>query len=499
MSIKKKDNLYNLVKSLNKNEKKFLREFLKSQSQDKQYLLLFNKIDKQSKSREEDIKKLFDNKSKQLPVIKNYLIELMQKILVIFHRNSSSFNIIHNNFLKIQICLEKELYDIAEFLINKTIKICQQEKLLYELLQSYQFQKKLLFNTLSPASEILKKEINKITEEQNQLLEQIYNLNIYQSLQASFYDHFHQSTGINSTLYTDLHRNPLLIKDSEAKTLEAQLIQAKLNINLAIIKDKNLDKANQFAQKGIRLIEITPHGIQNYIQEYLSFLEEQAQIHKLNNNYSEQAQTLSQIRNTLSNPKLDIQKPYLLQYIMHSLIEELQLYKTIKETNKAENLIRIIQSIDPILNSPSLKQWKAVLGYEIAKFYFEANSLNKSHQQIKEILKSDYIERETGYKLSILLLLCQIAIQQKNNLLLNQTLKKLKLFFKENQKPGHLENHLINFLENYPTLSNNPQKNSKILEKLEIIKASANRKTSQYLVEFLLWLNSYIQNQYALK
>src|SRR5574337_1693033 len=144
MTIAKKDNLYNLIKSLTKNEKKYLRDFLKNQNEAKTYLQLFNKLDQQSKHQKSEIKTVFDSKAKQLPVIKTYLTKQIQKILNIYYRESSPFDIIQNDFIEIYHLLEKELFDLAEFQIDRAITLARKSHLTHQLLQDIEFKKQFL-------------------------------------------------------------------------------------------------------------------------------------------------------------------------------------------------------------------------------------------------------------------------------------------------------------------------------------------------------------------
>lgn len=495
MAIAKKDNLYNLIKSLTKNEKKYLRDFLKNQKESKAYLKLFNKLDEQSKHQKEDTKTIFDNKTKQLPVIKNYLTKIIQKILQNYHRESSNFDIIQNSFLEIHHLLEKELFDLAEFQINKIIEICRQGNFLHQLLQALEFKKTFLNKKFGATSEVIKKDLLELIEEQNKLLGQLYNLHEYQTLQATFYDHFHQSAGLNQVIYTNLSKNPLLMDEKQAQTLQAKLLQADLNFRLHIYKDKNFQAADQALQKGLRLLELSPTLIKQYPEYYFALLNQKLQMLLQSKNASELAQTLYLIRRAPVDFSIDIKKPYLRRYVMEAYAIELSLYRQLGEIQKAIDLIQLIEAEYHELNSPSLRQWRAVMDFEIAKFYLEIEQDNLALRKAKEILAAEYSQRENEIYLRSLFLIVQIALKQKNQLLLKQTLARLQKLYKNEKKATHVENHLLTFLEMYPTHIFYPRRHGRLTSRMEKVKNAANKKTPADLADFLIWLDQFLQVQ----
>ena len=493
MTIAKKDNLYNLVKSLTKNEKKYLRDFLKNEKESRTYLQLFNKLDSLSKNQKSELKTTFDSKAKQLPVIKNYLVKQIQKILNVYYRESSAFDIIQNDFIEIHHLLEKELFDLAEFQISRVITLARKQQFFHQLLQALEFQKQFLIKKFGATSNTIKKEVLEIIEEQNTLLGQIYNLHEFQALQATFYDQFHQSAGLNAVIYTNLSKNPLLTDDKQAQSLPAKLIQADLNFRLHIFKDKNFPEASQALQKAIRQLELSPATIQQNPEQYFSLLNQQLQLLLQTKNPTELAQTLYLIRSAPGTYNIDIKKPYLRRYIMEAYALELSLYRQMGEMKKAEQLIAMIESEYHDLNSPSLRQWRAVMDYEIAKFYLDTDQPSAALRKAKNILKAEYTQREAEIQLRSLLLIVQITLKQRNYLLLRQTLARLKIFYKNERKPGHLENHLMQFLEIFPSHIQSVRRHGRLQSRLDKIKTSANKKTPPELAELLLWLDQHFQ------
>ena len=110
------DNLFKLIKSLSKTEKRHFKLFASLKSGDTNYIKLFDVINKQEVYNEQQIKDLFGNETfvKQLHVTKNLLAKLILKSLRNYYSNISveaELNIILRN---IEILFKKELYDYCE-------------------------------------------------------------------------------------------------------------------------------------------------------------------------------------------------------------------------------------------------------------------------------------------------------------------------------------------------------------------------------------------------
>ena len=128
--MKPSNELFILIKSLTKSEKRYFKRFCKFYSNDKKnnYLKLFEAIDNQSIYDESKIKKKFRGEVfiKQLSVTKDYLNKIILKSLNFYNSTNDPYILI------------KELITEAELLINKKLyvqswkKLQRAKKLAYE-------------------------------------------------------------------------------------------------------------------------------------------------------------------------------------------------------------------------------------------------------------------------------------------------------------------------------------------------------------------------------
>ena len=103
--------LFQLIKSLSKTEKGYVKKYCAKNGTNPAYLQLFTAIDNQENYDEEQIKNKFKGESfiKQLSVAKNYLIKTVLKSLRAYHSESTSNIKVHELLLEIEILYQKRM------------------------------------------------------------------------------------------------------------------------------------------------------------------------------------------------------------------------------------------------------------------------------------------------------------------------------------------------------------------------------------------------------
>lgn len=488
MPIKKKDNLYNLVKNLGKNEKKFLREFLKKTPGEKLYLMLFNKIDQQSKHLPQDVKKSFDEKANQLPVIKSYLQELIQKVLNFYHYDSSLFDKTHHGFLKINRLLERELFDLAENEIEKCVKRLRPAEMPFELLRALEFRKELLLKKHGPTSTECQKELNALLVEQNSVLESIFNLQQLEDLRCNFFDHFQRGSGLNPVIYTDLNKNPLVTDENKALSLRAKLLQADLLCRTHLFRNQDFAAAEEALQKAIRQLEIRPDQIRQSPWEYLSLLNQKLQLQIHQRHLPEIYDTLLTIQRAPADFGFDLNTPRLRRSQLETLALELEIHVQSGDRAKGRSVIELIDRQFTELNSPALRQWRTVMNYEIGKYYFRTGDDRAARQRLLEIRKAEHSRRESETLLASIFLRALIALKAKKNLELKKVAAELENYFKNERKAKRLEKHLFNLLQSWPELAVSTRRRRKLTALLDKVRRAAEANPSPALEDLVEWL-----------
>src|SRR5690606_35183353 len=129
--MKKTDVLFDLIHSLSKSEKRFIKLNARFHQGDKAYLKLFDAIEKQKEYDEEALKVKFRNEKfvKQFSVVKNYLQQFILKQLRSYNSESKASIICQNLLIDIEILYWKGQFVLMKRLIHKAEKIAEKYQL----------------------------------------------------------------------------------------------------------------------------------------------------------------------------------------------------------------------------------------------------------------------------------------------------------------------------------------------------------------------------------
>lgn len=144
----KLDKTFELLKSLNKSEKRFFKIYSSRHviGNQNKYVQLFDAMDKQETYNEELIKEKFKNHKfiNRMPVAKAYLYDLILKSMSAYHNHHSIEAQLYDNLKQIRFLYNKKLYQQAESLLDKTLKLSKDQDYLELMPEIMRWKKKLM-------------------------------------------------------------------------------------------------------------------------------------------------------------------------------------------------------------------------------------------------------------------------------------------------------------------------------------------------------------------
>lgn len=132
--MRSSDFLFRLIKALSKGDRRNFKLFAQLQDGDKQYIRLFDAIDKQGEYDEPKLLKQFEGEkfTNQFSVAKNYLYNYILKTLHIFRKDpKTELNAILH---QVQILMGKNLYEQAQKLLRKAKHLAERQERFPDLL-----------------------------------------------------------------------------------------------------------------------------------------------------------------------------------------------------------------------------------------------------------------------------------------------------------------------------------------------------------------------------
>lgn len=180
--MKPSNELHDLIKSLTKSEKRFFKLHSSLQAGDKNYLRIFDAIDKQKVYDEEAIKKQFAKETfiKHLPSEKNHLYKLILKALRAFHAESSVSGILKQEIKNIEILYQKALYTECNKLLHRAKRIARDNERFYYWFELLNWEKMLLEEAYESGE--FTKDLDALIEEERDVIEKLRNLAAYHIL-----------------------------------------------------------------------------------------------------------------------------------------------------------------------------------------------------------------------------------------------------------------------------------------------------------------------------
>ena len=118
--MRSSDYLFRLIKALGKGDRRNFKLFAQLQDGDKQYIKLFDAIDKQVEYDEDRLLKQFEGEkfTNQFSVAKNYLYNYILKTLHIFRKDAKTE--LNALLHQVQILMSKNLFEQAQKLLRKS-------------------------------------------------------------------------------------------------------------------------------------------------------------------------------------------------------------------------------------------------------------------------------------------------------------------------------------------------------------------------------------------
>lgn len=180
--MKPSNDLFHLIKSLNKSEKGYFKKYTAKHivGEKNAYMTLFEAIDKQQEYDEAAIKNAFSNTSfiRRLPALKNYLYALILKSQRAYYAESSATRRMRGLLDDIQFLSKKRLFEQAMKTLARARKLAEQYEMHYYLLMLEEYERKLQAEQFMSNTPLESVEENFARE--RELIEELLALNRYE-------------------------------------------------------------------------------------------------------------------------------------------------------------------------------------------------------------------------------------------------------------------------------------------------------------------------------
>ena len=180
--MKPSNELFDLIKSLTKSEKRFFKLSSSIQTGEKNYLKIFDYIDGQEEYDEAELKEHFKKETfiKHLPSEKNHLYKLILKSLRQFYGEQSVSSILKQELKNIEILYNKALFKESKKFLRRAKRIAHEHEKFYFLIDLISWEKQLTEESYESGD--FDVDLKKIIEEESEVIDKLRNLAEYHIL-----------------------------------------------------------------------------------------------------------------------------------------------------------------------------------------------------------------------------------------------------------------------------------------------------------------------------
>jgi len=395
MSNKASNSLHELIKSLNKSEKRYFKVFSSRHTigEENSYIKLFDFLDKMDEYDEEDVFVKFKGQAllNKFSITKARLYANILKSLDTFHSTSSIDAQIFRSIHSAEILYNKGLYKQAEKILHSAEKQARKHENYNLLLEIKEKQKKLIENDLY--TEVKATEITKMFDEEKAVIAEIAR--------------HHQLWNIKSLLFQEINKNGKVRDEEDTLKLHDLVEQVKeIDINNAGTKNKylfhHIQSAYYFSVNDlslshyhlaaiIELFEVDAVMMKSQPNLYFSSLTNFIYISTKLKKYDLAQENLSKLKG-LSNPGKNIDLD--IKYFSSTYSLELSLLAEKGDFKAALELVPQIEEGYRLYEGHISSLRKAYIDFQVGVIYLSLGEYNQALSWMNKILNEGKIDQK---------------------------------------------------------------------------------------------------------
>ncbi len=446
----KKENLFYLIKSLTKAEKRYFNIFCFDNNISKNYLKLFDIISKQSKYNETVIRKKLHGQAllNQLHVAKNYLNQLILKSLRNYHSKISKEAEIKDSIRNIEILFYKELFDQCHYEIQKAEKLAHTFEDFAALVTIQKWKRQLLFAT----GKNNRNQIEKILTKEKEAIDALNRINQYWELTNDIFDYYNDKE-------RRLSKHPLMRTQKMNESMATKILHHHILYSYLVINGK--------AEEGfLHLIDLVdyleqfPHRISNNPAPYVTALNNKISFLIRSKKFETVGPLLEKVRAIPQRYKLRRGSKFSVKLELRTYNIELEMYRDTKNFSKGIELIKEIEVFLQTHKKSIPQEYYLLLWYQFANIYFMKKDFAASMKYVNEIVSSRFSPSTHDLERYARLLNLMIHLELDNIIVLKYAVEGCRRFLRKVKKVHEFEKVMLRF---FSKICNAPKREHKNL------------------------------------
>lgn len=454
--MKPSTELFKLVKSLSKSEKRFFKLTSSLQSGDKNYLKIFDAIEKQSVYNEEALKTEFENETfiKHLPSEKNHLYKLILKSLRSFYSEQSVSSLLKQEIKNVEILFNKALYKECEKFVSRAKEIAADHEKFYYWYELISWQKKLLEEAYEEGE--FSTNLDALVEEEEMVIAKLRNLAEYQVIYSKInlifrsggFTRNEQERKVVDSI-ADYH----LIKGKNTAISTRATSMCYYIKGLCAATVRNYEDSFQFFNKTRQILDNNTKIKEDSPQRYVMTLFHLLRCYIDNKDFENAERSIQDLRALVGKKgfnTIDIT----VRIFTNSYNQQLNLLHSMGEMQKSVDLIPEIDNGKLTFQDKISKEQEVILLYNKAYSYFGIGDYKKALSFLNEVLNDNEQNlRQDIYSFSRLLNLV-LHYELENYDFLEYVIKSTNRYLSKYDRDYKIEDVLIKYIRKLSKVSN---------------------------------------------
>ncbi|NRA11397.1 MAG: hypothetical protein HRT57_05515 [Crocinitomicaceae bacterium] len=389
--MKPSTELFKLVKSLTKSEKRFFKLSSSLQSGEKNYLKIFDYIEHQSSYDENALKEEFGNQTfiKHLPSEKNHLYKLILKSLRSYYSEQSISSSLKQEIKNVEILYNKALYKECEKFVGRAKQTAKRYEKFYYWFELIGWEKKLLESAYESGE--FSTDLDKLVEEEERVIAKLRNLAeytvIYSKINLIFRSGGFTRNEKERKVVEDIADYHLIKGKNTALSTKAASICYYIK-GLCAATNRNYRDSFQFFNRTQEILDNNSYIKLDTGQRYVNTLFHLLRCH-IDNKDFDQAQELILTIRSLHGKKGFNSVDISVRIFANTYNQELVLLHSLGEFDKSVELITEIEKQQVLYDGKISKEMEVLLTYNKAYSYFGTGDYKKALQYINEVLNDN--------------------------------------------------------------------------------------------------------------
>jgi hypothetical protein len=501
MSNKASDNLFQLIKSLSKSEKRYFSLYASRHTlgEKNNYAVLFGAIDKQQEYNEEALLKQFRKEAfiNKFSITKARLYDSILDSLTAFHSASSIDAQLKRDLHCAEILYKKTLYSQCAKLLSGTKKVAMKYERHSSLLEISLWEKKLVETENYSGKKDA--DILEMLEEDNLICEKIRNFNEYWNIKSRFFTILNKQGKVRNAeellRFKKIIDNTLLKGEDKALSTETRYLFYHI-YSAYYFGIGEYGKSYDNLVKNVQLIESHPDIFKEEPNIYFSVLTNEIYVGSQLKKFSEVFASLKKLRTALLEFENGKNEDLEVKLFSSAVSIELSIYMQTAEFEKGIELAPKIEAKLAKYPGKFTKLREAYFYFNVAAMYFGAEKYSLALKWINKLLNSPNFEESENIYCFAQIMNLIIHIELKHDDFVPHAFKSVHRYLSSRNRVYKFENVFLDFIGKILKTTKREEQNKyyrELKSALVALKEDAFERAAFEYFDFISWAESKVQ------